>query len=115
MSAQGWQYTSHASVSTRSIAKRFRCLSPRQAEVCCLVAGRLSTAEIAQCLAISQRTVEKHLENIFEKLKVQSRKQLRKRLGVRSPVTNLTLTLANGDALRPGERSTLSSPARIFR
>ncbi|MGA2641237.1 MAG: LuxR C-terminal-related transcriptional regulator [Spirochaetia bacterium] len=35
-----------------------------------LVARRLKTSEIAASLLISRRTVERHRENIFEKLDV---------------------------------------------
>jgi len=82
------QSSADTTFSARRIAKRFHTLSRRQAEVCCLVASRLNTSEIAQCLSISQRTVEKHLENIFEKLGVRSRQQLRYRLGVQLPTTS---------------------------
>ncbi len=68
--------------SARGIAERFRSLSRREAEVCSLVARRLSTAEIAAFLFISPRTVEKHVEMIFDKLDARSREQLRWRLGV---------------------------------
>ncbi len=70
------------SVSAQTIGEKFRSLSRREAEVCSLVARRLSTAEIATCLFISPRTVEKHVEIIFDKLDARSREQLRWRLGV---------------------------------
>ncbi len=69
-------------ISTQAISERFRSLSRREAEVCSLVARGLSTAEIASCLFISPRTVEKHIEIIFDKLDARSREQLRWRLGV---------------------------------
>jgi len=69
----------------RSVSRKFRLLSLREAEVCCLVAHRLTTSEIAACLSIGGRTVEKHLENIFQKLGVQRREELRQRLGVVPP------------------------------
>ncbi|MGA2766471.1 MAG: helix-turn-helix transcriptional regulator [Spirochaetia bacterium] len=75
----------HPALLIDGIATKFRTLSRREAEVCCLVAHRLDTSEIAACLSISRRTVEKHLEKIFQKLGVQSRGQLRCRLGVLSP------------------------------
>ncbi len=65
-----------------SIAKEFPSLSRRQIQVCFLVANRLSTTEIARCLSLRPRTVEKHIENAFRKLRVRSREQLRLRLGV---------------------------------
>jgi Bacterial regulatory proteins, luxR family len=69
-------------ISTESVKEGFRCLSHREAEICSLVARRLNTAEIATCLFISPRTVEKHIESIFEKLDVRSREQVRWKLGV---------------------------------
>ena len=76
---------------TKRITKRFHTLSHREAQVCCLVTRRLNTFEIAQCLSISQRTVEKHLENVFKKLAVRSRERLRLRLGVFPPITDWLL------------------------
>jgi DNA-binding CsgD family transcriptional regulator len=70
----------------KSISKRFPSLSRREIEVCSLVAGRLSTTEIATCLSIANRTVEKHLEGIFEKLEVHSREELRFKMGVQLPL-----------------------------
>jgi DNA-binding CsgD family transcriptional regulator len=80
---------------TKSLFKRFPSLSQREIEVCSLVAGRLSTSEIATCLSIANRTVEKHLESIFEKLEVHSREELRFKLGVQPPL----------DTLHPGRRA----------
>jgi DNA-binding CsgD family transcriptional regulator len=69
-------------LSVHAITKRFRSLSQREAELCCLLARRLNTAEIAEGLFISRRTVEKHIDNIFDKLHVRSRTQLRTTLGM---------------------------------
>ena len=74
------------SLTPDAIAKEFPCLSPREARLCSLVVLRLSTSEIAAHLSIGPRTVEKHLENVFGKLGVQSREQLRLRLGVLPPI-----------------------------
>ena len=71
---------------TKSLSRRFPSLSRREVEVCSLIAGRLSTAEIATCLSIANRTVEKHLESIFEKLEVHSREELRFKIGVQLPL-----------------------------
>ena len=71
--------------SAEGIAERFPPLSSREAEICSLVTRRLNTPEIATYLFISRRTVEKHIESIFEKLDVRSREQLRWRLGVTPP------------------------------
>jgi len=62
------------------IAERFSILSPREAQVCSLLAQRLSTKEIAAVLFVSSRTVEGHVESVFNKLAVRSREQLRERM-----------------------------------
>ena len=81
-------------LSAQGIAERFHALSRREAELCSLLARRLDTAEIAASLFVSHRTVEKHIENIFEKLEVRSRDQLRQKLGAHvSPVSQLFLSL----------------------
>jgi DNA-binding CsgD family transcriptional regulator len=72
-------------LSAHGITERFRSLSQREAELCCLLARRLNTAEIAEGLFISRRTVEKHIDNIFDKLNVRSRAQLRTTLGMLPP------------------------------
>ncbi len=76
--------------STQGIKDRFGSLSRREAEVSSLVARRFNTSEIAACLFISRRTVERHLDNIFDKMDVRSREQLRRRLGVTSPGQRLS-------------------------
>lgn len=48
-------------------------LSPREAEVLHWVAAGKSNAEVAEILAISRRTVDKHLERIYIKLGVENR------------------------------------------
>lgn len=78
--------TLNPKLSAEAIAERFPLLSRREAEVSSLIACRLNTAEIATNLFISRRTVEKHIESIFEKLDVRSREQLRWRLGVTPPI-----------------------------
>ena len=69
-------------LSIEGIVDRFHSLSQREAELCSLLARRQNTAEIATSLFISARTVEKHIEDIFAKLDVHSRDQLRKKLGI---------------------------------
>ncbi len=68
--------------SEREIGEKFCVLTSRETELCSLLARRLTTSEIARCLFISRRTVEKHVESVFQKLDVRSREQLRLRLGV---------------------------------
>src|SRR4029450_6590519 len=48
-------------------------LSPREREVLTLVAGGLTNREIAAELFLSEKTVARHLSNIFTKLGVSSR------------------------------------------
>ena len=48
-------------------------LTPREREVLALVAAGKSNGDIAFLLSISARTVQKHLERIFEKLGVETR------------------------------------------
>jgi DNA-binding CsgD family transcriptional regulator len=50
-------------------------LTPRQAEVLALVLEGRTSAQVAQALVLSPRTVEKHLEAIYTRLGVESRGQ----------------------------------------
>ena len=52
-------------------------LSPREHEVATLAARGQSNLEIARELAISHKTVEKHLASAFQKLGITSRRELR--------------------------------------
>lgn len=47
-------------------------LSPREKEIMQLIAEEHTSAEIAQILFISEKTVEKHRSNLMEKLKVSN-------------------------------------------
>jgi len=59
-----------------------RLLSKREAEIVALLSRRLSASQIAKEFSISPRTVERHIANIYEKLHVNSRRELlRKILG----------------------------------
>jgi DNA-binding NarL/FixJ family response regulator len=51
-------------------------LTPRELEVVKLIAEAHSSAEIAQTLVISQKTVERHRANILEKLGMRNRVEL---------------------------------------
>jgi pimeloyl-ACP methyl ester carboxylesterase/DNA-binding CsgD family transcriptional regulator len=53
----------------------FAALSPREREVLALLADGLSNSEIADRLAISDKTVRNHASNLFDKLGVWSRTQ----------------------------------------
>lgn len=65
-------------------------LTPREAEVLLWVAQGKSNSDIATILEMSEGTVKKHLEHIFEKLGVESRNAatLRAITLLSSPVTN---------------------------
>ncbi len=60
-------------------------LSPREIEIAALLAQRLSTAEIADQLFISPKTVSKHLEHIYLKLRARRRSDVRRILLAGSP------------------------------
>lgn len=62
-------------------------LTPREAEIAELAARGMYNKAIAKCLVLSVRTVEAHLANIYTKLGISSRKQLRDALAQRMPVT----------------------------
>ncbi|AIY16120.1 helix-turn-helix transcriptional regulator [Pimelobacter simplex] len=80
-----------ASAAIRRLAEHGRCLpargqeaatlSRREREVASLVAGGLSTPEIAERLHLSTRTVESHIARIFTKLGINRRAQVRDLLG----------------------------------
>ena len=53
-----------------------KLLTKRESEVAALLCQRCTAAEIATKLLISRRTVEYHMMNIYEKLKVRNRRQL---------------------------------------
>lgn len=55
-------------------------LSAQEGKVACLVAQGLTNREVAQQLFVSTKTVEFHLSNIFTKLGITSRRQLRQDL-----------------------------------
>src|SRR5207302_2127448 len=56
-----------------AVDRREPPLSPREHEVLVLVAEGKTNPEIATVLSISRRTVQKHLEHIFDKLGVRTR------------------------------------------
>ncbi len=71
--------TRKEAVSSAVAAKAFG-LSKRQLEVARWIGEGKSNAEIALILGISPRTVQKHIENIFEKMDVQNRVAIARRL-----------------------------------
>ena len=58
-----------------SAASAFSALSVRERQVLGLIAEGLSNIEIAEKLAISEKTVRNHVTNVFDKLGVWSRAQ----------------------------------------
>jgi len=48
-------------------------LTKREEQVMSLLATGMKTAQIANCMGISARTVDTHMTNIFNKLGVQTR------------------------------------------
>lgn len=54
----------------------FAVLSPREKEVARLAARGYSNAQIAEELFISVETVKRHMATIFEKLGIESRREL---------------------------------------
>ena len=73
-------------------------LSPRQTEVVRRVVEGKSSAEIGELLGMKSRTVEKHLEHIFERLDVTSRASL---------VARALQSLGDGDDNRTSVRSSI--------
>ena len=66
-----------ASENQINIEDKFAPLSRREKEVARLVAKGYSNAQIAEELFISVETVKRHMSTIFEKLGIESRKQLK--------------------------------------
>jgi DNA-binding NarL/FixJ family response regulator len=65
---------------TRRGEDRSSQLSPREQEVAALVADGKANREVAAALFVSEKTVEYHLSNIYEKLGLRSRVELAGRL-----------------------------------
>jgi DNA-binding CsgD family transcriptional regulator len=57
--------------------KRWNSLTPREQEVVALVCLGQRNYEIADILSIAPETVKTHLQNVFDKFKLRSRKELR--------------------------------------
>ena len=55
---------------------KFAILSAREKEVARLAARGYSNAQIAEELFISVETVKRHMATIFEKLRIESRREL---------------------------------------
>lgn len=57
-------------------AQRSELLTPRQREVCRLVARGLTNAQVGTRLQVSERTVRKHLEDVFARTGCVSRTEV---------------------------------------
>ncbi|MBD5457748.1 MAG: response regulator transcription factor [Lachnospiraceae bacterium] len=55
-------------------------LTNREAELALLIEQGFSNAEIAAELNISETTVKKHISNIFEKLEINKREQIKEKI-----------------------------------
>jgi len=62
--------------SKKKMDSRKSLLTPREQEICSLLAYGHTNSEIAEKLFISERTVETHRSNIFSKLDLKNRAQL---------------------------------------
>jgi DNA-binding CsgD family transcriptional regulator len=80
------------SYTPAELQESHRLLSPREVEVARLVCRRLSASQIGSALHISPRTVEQHVQSIYEKLGVHSKSGLLRML--------LPVTTGGGDATR---------------
>ncbi len=69
---------------------KHRGLTGREAEVAVLLCRRLKIAEIGVILDISPRTVQKHIENIYAKLKVLNRDEFLNKLLHELPFDSLS-------------------------
>jgi DNA-binding NarL/FixJ family response regulator len=65
--------TSHAEVRAAALPPSTGELSPRELEILALVADGRDNGEIAASLVLSQRTVERHVSNIYLKLGLEGR------------------------------------------
>lgn len=68
-------------------------LTKRETEVLCLVIEGKSSKDVADALYVSKRTIDFHLDNIYDKLQVSSRLQAFRRaidLGL-VPITSLAV------------------------
>lgn len=68
--------TPDSEVTRETISRRFG-LTPREAEVCQLLARRLKNREISEFLGIAESTARRHTERILRKLGISSREDVR--------------------------------------
>ncbi len=72
----GRMVSNYAGVPSRGKGDRVDVLSPREQEVCTLLAYGHTAQEIAEKLSISERTVESHRANISGKLGLKTRAEI---------------------------------------
>ena len=87
LGARGWARRAELELAATGERRSARSadaaqLTPREREVCRLVAGGATNHEAASALYVSPRTVEHHLRMAYRKLGVRSRSELARRLGV---------------------------------
>lgn len=87
------------------LAQRLAHLSRREQDVARLVLDGLATREIAGRLFISERTVETHLANIFDKIEVHSRGELVDSLLNRRPSNGMPRVAGDSPPHRRSRRS----------
>jgi DNA-binding CsgD family transcriptional regulator len=77
--AGGYLFMKITCVASAAMAT-ISCLTERELEAATLVAAGKTNGEIGQLMSISGRTVQKHLENIFRKLGLETRMALAVRI-----------------------------------
>ncbi|MFT3866751.1 MAG: AAA family ATPase [Solirubrobacterales bacterium] len=82
-----------SAVGSGKRAGRDEGLTEREREVCALVVGGATNAQVAAALFISPRTVEHHLHSIYRKVGVRSRSQL----AVRFPAATQTSVFTDAE------------------
>ena len=75
-SLTGRMISDYAGLPAGESQGRLDLLTPREREVCTLLAYGYTNAEIAGLLSISERTVETHRANIFAKLDLNTRAEM---------------------------------------
>jgi PAS domain S-box-containing protein len=58
----------------QEVSKKASSLTPKEIEICNMIAGGMSSKEIGRMLAVSFRTIETHRNNIRKKLGIQNEK-----------------------------------------
>ena len=90
-------------------------LSPRKFEVAWWVSEGKTNGDIAGILGISPRTVQKHVENIFERLGAESRVEVTRRMIEKSHGRPEFQSIRTGGTRRAGRLTGLAGPGHWFR